>query len=86
MRRFSRQELAEYHGRDGIPAYIAYEGQVYDVSSSFLWQEGRHQVLHHAGQDLSGALDEAPHGADLLKGFPVVGVLSDEERGPGRAS
>jgi predicted heme/steroid binding protein len=40
MRRFTRKELAQYHGKDGAPAFIAYEGKVYDVSHSFLWQDG----------------------------------------------
>ncbi|HEY76178.1 MAG TPA: cytochrome B5 [Thermoflexia bacterium] len=75
MRRFTLEDLARYNGKGGMPAYIAYKGQVYDVSSSFLWQNGRHQVLHEAGTDLTAALDQAPHGEDLLKGFPVVGVL-----------
>ena len=76
MRRFVKDELARYDGKDGAPAYIAYEGKVYDVSNSFLWQRGRHQVLHAAGQDLTGDLDGAPHGEDLLDRVPIVGVLS----------
>jgi len=75
MRRFTTEELSRYNGRDGAPAFIAYQGKVYDVSRSFLWQEGRHQVLHHAGVDLTPSLDQAPHGADLLEKFPVVGTL-----------
>jgi predicted heme/steroid binding protein len=76
MRRFAKEDLAQYDGKNGAPAYIAYEGTVYDVSNSFLWQRGRHQVLHAAGQDLTGDLDGAPHGADLLDRVPIVGVLS----------
>ena len=76
MRRFAKEDLAQYDGKDGAPAYIAYEGTVYDVSNSFLWQRGRHQVLHAVGQDLTGDLDGAPHGADLLDRVPIVGVLS----------
>jgi len=79
MRRFTRKELARYNGKDGALAFIAYEGRVYDVSQSFLWQDGRHQVLHTAGADLTASLDEAPHGADLLAGFPVIGMLSGSE-------
>lgn len=79
MRRFTRKDLAECDGRDGAPAYIAYEGKVYDVTDSFLWQRGRHQVLHTAGEDLTGGLDGAPHGEDLLERVPMVGVLSEGE-------
>ncbi len=76
-RRFTREELRQYNGKDGAPAYIAYKGNVYDFSESFLWQNGEHQVLHTAGEDLTGDLEQAPHGADLLKQFPIVGTLKE---------
>jgi predicted heme/steroid binding protein len=75
MRTLSREELAHCNGQNGAPAYIAYNGKVYDVSHSFLWQKGRHQVRHLAGVDYTGGLDQAPHGADLLERLPVVGRL-----------
>ncbi len=86
MRQFTSEDLARYNGRDGMPAYVAYKGRVYDVSDSFLWQGGRHQVLHDAGADLTAALEQAPHGEDLLDRFPVVGVFIDSTppRSPGR--
>jgi predicted heme/steroid binding protein len=65
-RRFTRRELARYNGKDGAPAFIAFEGRVYDVSRSFLWQNGSHQALHAAGRDLTGSLEDAPHPPDLL--------------------
>lgn len=75
MRKFTRWELASYDGREGRPAYVAYKGKVYDVSSSFLWKEGRHQAGHKAGDDLTEAMGKAPHGEDFLSKFPVVGIL-----------
>jgi len=75
MREFTTDELARYDGRAGAAAYIACNGKVYDVSGSFLWQQGRHQALHQAGADLTPGLTKAPHGADLLERFPVVGSL-----------
>lgn len=80
MQEFTEEELAQYDGRDGRAVYIAYNGMVYDVSGSFLWQEGAHQVLHQAGVDLTEALMEAPHGEDLLERFPVVGSLVSRTR------
>ena len=77
MRRLTKEELAQYNGKDGDPAYIAYEGKVYDVSHRFLWQKVLHQVLHTAGIDLSTELDTAPHGANMLERFPVIGMLID---------
>ena len=82
MHRFTREALAQYNGKDGAPAYSAYRGKVYDVTNSFLWQGGRHLVLHAAGQDLTGSLDQAPHGEDLLDRVPMVGVLGESEQDP----
>jgi predicted heme/steroid binding protein len=78
MRRFTKEELAQYNGKDGASAFIAYEGRVYDVSHSFLWQDGQHQVLHTAGLDFTASLEQAPHGADLLERFPVIGILEED--------
>ena len=78
MRRFTKKELAQYNGKGGRPAFIAYEGSVYDASRSFLWQNGQHQVLHAAGVDLTASLDRAPHGADLLKRVPMIGILDED--------
>ncbi|MBS7630970.1 cytochrome B5 [Candidatus Bathyarchaeota archaeon] len=75
MEEFTEEELAEYNGGNGKPAYIAYEGRIFDVSASFLWKNGRHQALHEAGADLTEALKDAPHGEDFLRRFPVIGVL-----------
>jgi predicted heme/steroid binding protein len=74
MREFTAEELARYNGKDGAPAYIACRGRVYDVTGNFLWQRGRHQALHQAGQDLTAILDQAPHGEDLLERVPIVGI------------
>ena len=75
MKEFTEEELAQYNGRNGNPVYVVYKGKVYDVSASFLWKDGIHQVLHRAGVDLTDALEQAPHGGDVLEKFPVVGVL-----------
>lgn len=74
MRIFTEEELKEYDGRNGI-VYVAYRGKVYDVSASYHWRRGTHQVMHRAGCDLTKALEHAPHGVDLLRRFPVVGKL-----------
>lgn len=80
MKEFTDKQLADYDGRDGRPAYVAYKGKVYDVSNSFLWKDGIHQVLHSAGEDLTDALKQAPHAGDVLKKFPMVGILGDAGR------
>jgi predicted heme/steroid binding protein len=75
MKEFTEEELARYNGKNQFPAYVAYEGKVYDVSDSFHWKDGNHQVLHNAGADLTTTIQQAPHGDDLLKRFPIVGIL-----------
>ena len=78
MRSFTQEELSQYNGRSGAPAYAAYEGKVYDVGGSFLWRGGRHQASHRAGQDLTGLLRRALHGVDRLERIPVVGKLQQD--------
>ncbi len=75
MKEFTDEELVQYNGKNGNPVYVAYNGKVYDVSASFLWKDGEHQVFHRAGMDLTDALEKAPHGGDILEKFPVVGIL-----------
>ena len=75
MKKFTAEELQEYDGGGGKPAYVAYDGKVYDVSGSFLWEDGEHQGEHVAGKDLTDEIQEAPHEPDMLDPFPVVGEL-----------
>jgi predicted heme/steroid binding protein len=77
MKSFSKEELARYNGKNGAPAYIAYKGKVYDASNSFQWRNGRHQVVHNAGEDLTDSLEQAPHGVDMLERLPVIGILRE---------
>ena len=75
MREFAKNELEKNNGKNGAPAFIACNGKIFDVSGSFLWKKGYHQVLHVAGEDLTDHLLNAPHGIELLERFPVVGIL-----------
>jgi len=77
MKAFTKEQVAQYNGKNGKPAYVIYKGTVYNLSASFLWKDGEHQVLHNAGVDLTNALEQAPHGGDVLEKFPVVGIISD---------
>ena len=76
MKEFTLQELSEYNGKNGKPAYIAYQGNVYDVSDSKLWRLGLHMKRHQAGKDLTTDLQAAPHEPDVLDRLPQVGVLA----------
>ena len=75
MKKLNKEELSKYNGKNGAPAYIAYQGKIYDVSESFLWKNGKHQVFHQAGEDLTEALKDAPHGTDMLERVPLIGIL-----------
>lgn len=75
MERFSKEDLARNSGKNEAPAYIAYKSIVYDVSGSFLWKNGKHQVTHSAGADLTDELMHAPHGVEVLERFQAVGVM-----------
>lgn len=78
LKKFTLNELKQYDGREGRPAYIAYNGNVYDVSESFLWMEGDHQGQHVAGKDLTDDMKMAPHGEDMFERVKLVGVLVPE--------
>lgn len=77
MEIITKEELSKYNGQCA-PSYVAYKDTVYDVSSSFLWKAGRHQVLHIAGEDMTENMHDAPHGDNMLERFPVVGILASD--------
>jgi predicted heme/steroid binding protein len=77
MKIFTVKDLAKHNGKNGKPVYVAYKGKVYDLTNSFLWKDGRHQVLHNAGTDLTTAMEQAPHSEDMLARFPVIGILQE---------
>ncbi|MFW6056013.1 MAG: cytochrome b5 domain-containing protein [Chloroflexota bacterium] len=76
MRIVTREELAICNGRDGASAWVAVDGLVYDVSKSWHWKGGKHQARHFAGREYTAALEGAPHGPDLLRRCPLVGVMT----------
>jgi predicted heme/steroid binding protein len=75
LRKFTSKELEEYNGKNGKPAYIAYQGKVYDISDSDLWRDGEHMGLHQAGKDLTDELELASHGEEILERVKLVGML-----------
>jgi predicted heme/steroid binding protein len=74
---FTRENLADFDGKDGRRAYVAHAGKIYDVTDSVMWEGGEHQGEHSAGADLTAAMDDAPHFPEELDSFPVVGSLAD---------
>jgi len=76
QRKFTSTELAQNDGKDGKPAYIAYQGKVYDVSASPMWLEGDHMGAHEAGRDLTSEMELAPHRDEMLEKVKQIGVLT----------
>ena len=74
-RKVTRQELETNNGKDGKPAYFAYDGKVYDVTESGLWTDGDHLGMHEAGKDLTGELEAAPHREENFTRVKFVGTL-----------
>jgi len=73
--RLTLEDLLQYDGTENRPAYVAYKGKVYDVSSSPLWKNGNHTKKHLAGYDLTESLKAAPHGEEKILQMPAVGDL-----------
>jgi predicted heme/steroid binding protein len=74
LKTFTRQQLALRNGQDKPEIWIAYQGLVYDVSSSRLWKKGMHYE-HWAGQDLTQELADAPHTEKVFDKFEPIGQL-----------
>lgn len=71
------EELSQYDGKDGNPAYVAVDGVIYDVTELPKWKDGEHNG-YSAGQDLTDAIkNKSPHGVSKLRGVPVVGKLAE---------
>jgi predicted heme/steroid binding protein len=69
------EELAQFNGKDGAKAYVAVDGNVYDVTGNRKWLDGNHEKGMSAGRDLSEFISSAPHGKDILKQFTIVGKI-----------
>ena len=68
-------ELKQYDGKNGNPAYVAVDGVIYDVSDLPKWKNGEHNG-YSAGNDLTDVIkNKSPHGVKKLEGVPVVGKL-----------
>lgn len=72
---FTLEELAQFNGEGGQPAYVAVNGIVYDVTNVAPWKGGTHFRLK-AGNDLTSSF-QGCHSGNLsqLKNVPIVGSL-----------
>jgi predicted heme/steroid binding protein len=69
------EELAEYDGQDGNKAYIAIDGNIYDVTNLPPWSGGVHNDFP-AGQDYTEEIREvSPHGLSPIEDLEPVGTI-----------
>ena len=72
---FNAEELAQYNGQNGNPAYVAVDGKVYDVTDVPQWKNGSHFGKYQAGADLTEEIKTvSPHGISKLDSVPIVGM------------
>jgi len=75
---FTLEELSAYNGTNGMPAYVAVDGIVYDFTNLGAWRNGKHNG-YTAGKDLTDEIiNVSPHGLKNLEGVPIVGSLAKE--------
>ncbi|MDW8803107.1 cytochrome b5 domain-containing protein [Clostridium sp. A1-XYC3] len=75
QREFTLEELAEYSGAGGKPAYVAINGVVYDVSLNSAWGGGTHFGLY-SGKDLTSEFAGCHKAnAEIINNLVKVGRL-----------
>lgn len=56
------KSLSKYTGQDGMAAYVAVDGVIYDVTDVPAWTGGKHNGSM-AGMDVTDAIkNKSPHG------------------------
>ena len=75
---FTVEELSQYDGQNGQKAYIAIDGNVYDVTDAQPWRGGTHNGFQ-AGKDLTHEMKNiSPHGVTKLRGLTIIGKLAED--------
>ena len=71
---YTKSQLALRNGQDKPQIWVAYLGNIFDVTESRLWRNGKHYE-HWAGQDLTDELKDAPHTKSVFEKFEIIGKL-----------
>ncbi|WP_044641128.1 cytochrome b5 domain-containing protein [Risungbinella massiliensis] len=75
QRTFTIQELSNYNGKNGMPAYVAVNGIVYNVTNNRTWAAATHFGLI-AGKDYTREFASCHTGQQaILSTLPIVGRL-----------
>lgn len=73
---FTLEQLANYDGKNGNPAYVAVNSTVYDVTNNAAWAAATHFGLA-AGKDLTADFASCHPGQEsILRSLPIVGRLA----------
>lgn len=75
-RKFTLNELAQYDGTMGKPAYVAVNGIVYDVTNISKWRGGKHYGLT-SGKNLTSEFQTCHGISSKLEKLPKVGILKE---------
>jgi predicted heme/steroid binding protein len=77
LKTYTKSQLALRNGQDRDEIWVAFKDNIYDVTNSRLWKNGKHYE-HWAGQDLTDELADAPHTETVFGKFTIVGQLKNE--------
>ena len=72
---FTAEELKQYDGKEGRPAYTVYDDKVYDVTGNHEFRNGIHSGIHVCGVDLTDEMLDAPHGDEVMDKVNLIGRL-----------
>lgn len=76
QKEISKRQLSLRNGQEKPEIWVAFRGNVYDLTVSKLWKNGKHYE-HWAGQDLTDELKDAPHLENVFEKFEIIGTLKD---------
>lgn len=74
------EELSKYNGKDGMPAYVAINGKIYDVTNEEIFKKSPHDSLN-LGTNITKEFNQChKENESLLANLPIVGkvVYSNE--------